>query len=749
MPTAPDAVTPAYTPATPTAPTSVQGAAPGNAPTAPAAVTAAGGSGGTPAAPATVAPVSPGNAPTAPGGVLGAAPGNAPDAPGSVTPVDPSGPVPSDAVRTIPQTLTTEQQNQVQANIGLDGGIANLWVNGLSASLLDIWNGDEGEASRSLSLDTTEIGFRRSAAAQLVIQPTGIDSGSGLRTLLIPFENGTLALTSDARFTDARTPTAHASSHAVGGSDSLDEIKSASFTAVAGRTYYCTAALTITDPSTTVEGSAFIVHVLAPTGFVTMGGENFYQSQIPFTRVYIGGAWRNPAPALTGFLSANGGLTVGGSVSINSTVITFGTGAAAAMLTALGAAPALPVLSKITFCGDSITDASSSKSTGNFPVYTQTSFIGRTVSALGYSILSARNPNPIAANVAFPELDHGYSGQTADGYYNTVALPIGAATLTPIQNALNAAGDAYVLLIGTNDYAQTSGEITIRIEKIVNRLRMTGKPVFVGELLPRTRSDDPTGTIQAKFDKVNENLVRVCKSNGATLIPWSTGMKSAAGLPNTNFFTIEDYGGGVTGYLHPNVAGHSYMASVLTEILRPFAPAEFALPAEGSARWLTANPYMANPGNTTATNFLQQNWTSPTKYTAPDGKVWQQLYKDTGQTNLRFYCGPGSSSAIPKATIDALIAAQTPCRMSCRYEVIDGDFGGFGVETIIANSAWTTLKAADVCLPTGYSGRMQITGGLFLSEEFTFPATAEIIVPKLSVYGAGTIRVRQFGVFTA
>ena len=90
----------------------------------------------------------------------------------------------------------------------------------------------------------------------------------------------------------------------------------------------------VTDPATPSEG--YIFDVVIVSGYCRIGGTDFYQSRFAIEREYNGSAWTTLLPYSSDAMTAAGGLTIGGTLTINSTTIAWGTGAQAAFLGALG-----------------------------------------------------------------------------------------------------------------------------------------------------------------------------------------------------------------------------------------------------------------------------------------------------------------------------------------------------------------------------------------------------------------------------
>lgn len=135
------------------------------------------------------------------------------------------------------------------------------------------------------------------------------------------FENFrvTLVLTNDARLYNARTPAAHKSTHATGGSDALapSDIGAASartivtgttLAAAVGGSYLISNSgiCSITDPAGTAAGQTYVVRVGAGTAWFGGAGTVYSASRFEIIRYYNGSAWSAVTPVLSDNLTLNG-----------------------------------------------------------------------------------------------------------------------------------------------------------------------------------------------------------------------------------------------------------------------------------------------------------------------------------------------------------------------------------------------------------------------------------------------------------
>ena len=138
-----------------------------------------------------------------------------------------------------------------------------------------------------------------------VVLSTGDVSGLGnVATLNIGTTTNTVCAGNDSRLSDARTPTAHASSHSAGQADPISPAnigaayrrvyQTSSFTAVAYGRYHTAGTVTVTDPANPSEGDIFDVVIV--TGTAVVGGVTYSPSRWAIERVYSGGSWITLTP---------------------------------------------------------------------------------------------------------------------------------------------------------------------------------------------------------------------------------------------------------------------------------------------------------------------------------------------------------------------------------------------------------------------------------------------------------------------
>ena len=263
----------------------------------------------------------------------------------------------------------------------------------------------------------------------------------------------------------------HKSSHATGGSDALvpsdigaamaSESKTASFTAVKGGRYHVTGSATadgsvaVTDPTSPAPAAHDVYKVVIVSGYVRMGGADYYKSRYEITRHYTGSAWETLAPYISDALqfsaAAQSGTranlcgAVGASIAAAGTVAEAWT-AFATFGTLTADTPAVITQTwnnaAVTFTGfkQNITDTASSSSSllmdlqvggvSKFKVNKDGGLTASSVAAIGQvqsiSIIGTSNI-----------LARGDNGVIAIGASDDVALRRDAANTLALRNSTN------------------------------------------------------------------------------------------------------------------------------------------------------------------------------------------------------------------------------------------------------------------------------------------------------------------------
>lgn len=411
---------------------------------------------------------------------------------------------------------------------------------------------------------------------------------------------------------------------------------------------------------------------------------------------------------------------------------------------------ASPAARVIAFCGDSITDGTGYQvyvPPVGMPRFLNRCYISYAVSILGHGFRAAVNNY---AYGGYPEYDFAWAGVTAQLYATSSvnALSYSAnrypgVTMTPVEAVIASDADTAVVLIGTNDLSQTAAIVVERIEAIIAPMRDAGIAVYVCELLPRTVSNDPY--LQEKIDDINALMPELCATYGATLVDWAASMK-VNGLPNPDYFFVEDFGGGVTGRLHPNSAGHSAMGSYLAEVLRPTVAITHQIPAKGSPLWLNTNAWCdIDVGANGIADGFSPAYHSAASLETYEGAVWQRL-ACAGASDIYYY-----ATTLSAGKISELIASQQPLRAACRYNLPAGGKVSQIMLLVSCTAPGNVVTTNPAQGRNGGSsdGDLLPHTGLLLTPEFVIPATTTAVQALVIVYcsAAGAVRLRQFGIF--
>ena len=165
------------------------------------------------------------------------------------------------------------------------------------------------------------------ALADTAVQPAGL---GGAASLDVGTTAGTVAAGDDSRFSDARTPTAHASTHVTGGSDAIQSATSGQnglmTSAYASKLDGIEAGADVTDAANVATAGALMTSALG-TGVATALGVNVGSAGAP---VVNGGALGTPS---SGTLTSCTGLPTAGLVDDAVTLAKMAAGTAGNLIT--------------------------------------------------------------------------------------------------------------------------------------------------------------------------------------------------------------------------------------------------------------------------------------------------------------------------------------------------------------------------------------------------------------------------------
>jgi hypothetical protein len=423
----------------------------------------------------------------------------------------------------------------------------------------------------------------------------------------------------------------------------------------------------------------------------------------------------------------------------------------------MGAASPFPVpITHILEVGDSITNRSTVRDTGWNSMSTNPSGWGaalRTVS--GQRLQGIMRPSTgLTGSVAGNDRDFGYDGIDAIQYRLGAASGPGASWLgshVPIEAVEAAAatapvGTVIVCHIGTNDLTAATASVTRdRVVALWARLVATGLPVVGTDILQRCAAYSGwTTTLRDRVNETNALLRAAWRSSGlAAYRQWDDLIdKDGSGYAATTEFPND--------YIHPTTRTGYRLAVDLWSLLQPYVTASpFAIPASGSASWVTPNPYVTG-GTTLATSWeanslgtLGTNYTVA-KVTDGDGTVWQRLNVLTANSQETIGLRARITSGIP--------AVGTACRITARFRMAAGQQASSVCLLVHQNGAakaWFDGISHGGATAT-VSPIREIDGSWrFLSEPFTIQTGTVHVWCLVAIKNSGpaTIDFREAGIF--
>lgn len=417
----------------------------------------------------------------------------------------------------------------------------------------------------------------------------------------------------------------------------------------------------------------------------------------------------------------------------------------------------IPPVATFIAVGDSITDRMSTRNTAYNAVGMNCSGWGAALEVLsGQRIRSvARGATGISGSAAGNDRDYGMSGITSIGYRLGAAAGAGYEWLgsyVPANDVAANASSADVIIchIGTNDVAGgTADSVVNSIKALWAVLVATGKPVIGTDILQRCASYPGwSSTLRDRVTAINTALRAAWMSSGLKgYRQWDDLItKDASGYAaNTEF---------PNDYIHPTQRVGFKLGKDLWDFFTPYvAGVAPTIPADGSASWVTPNPYVSG-GTTLATSWTAASiGTLGTDYTVEkvtdgDGTVWQRLTKITAQAF--------ETSGVYARITSGVPASGTVCRATARVRVPSGQALtsiALFVQQVNAPQASDYLEAFNHGGGTSAASPISdgINSALLYSEPFTIQAgvTQVWIMIALKNSGSAQFDFRQAGVFKA
>ena len=328
------------------------------------------------------------------------------------------------------------------------------------------------------------------------------------------------------------------------------------------------------------------------------------------------------------------------------------------------------------------------------------------------------------------------------------AIPVSV----PLVAASAPAGTVIVCHIGTNDLSgATAAQTLTRITTLWARLVATGLPVVGTDILQRCAAYNGwTTTLRDRVNETNALLRAAWRSSGlAAYRQWDDLIeKDVNGYAATTEFPFD--------FIHPTSRTGFRLAVDLWSLFQPYVTASpFVIPVNGSASWVTPNPYVTG-GTTLATSWEANSLgTTPTNYTVAkvtdgDGTVWQRLNALTANSNETIGMRARVTNAV--ANQGPIPAAGTVCRVTARIRMAAGQPAQS--VTMLVQQVGKTPPWMDTISHGGATNAVspirEIDGSWrFLSEEFTIQSgvTQVWCLVALKNSGPATIDFREAGIF--
>jgi hypothetical protein len=312
----------------------------------------------------------------------------------------------------------------------------------------------------------------------------------------------------------------------------------------------------------------------------------------------------------------------------------------------------------------------------------------------------------------------------------------------PIDDAIAASADCYIVHIGTNDIiGSTASAVIANVQAVWAALVATGKPVIGTDILQRAATASGwNSTYRDMVNTINAGLRASWKAMGLRAYrQWDdlvtkdgSGYAAATEFPNDGLHPTQRIGGKLAADLH-------------TFFSDKLGGSAYTIPASGSASWVTPNPYVSGD-----TSGKADNWTaylygtagvnySLSKVTDADG-TWQRVNVLT--TNSGF----GGSGMYARITT-GLPSAGTKIKLTARVRVASGSsFRGMGL-ILVWGGGSPSAPVFDAGI-IGAASSIDAYTGTMLSDEIEVPAGAtQLWCFVTHAQGTGTYDFQKAGIF--
>ena len=322
----------------------------------------------------------------------------------------------------------------------------------------------------------------------------------------------------------------------------------------------------------------------------------------------------------------------------------------------------------------------------------------------------------------------GYGAYSAADFLNGNRAGDGVYPMTDVAAA--DPSDVFVFL-GSNASITSLADILT----IWDTFRAAGRRVFAAEVLPRhSTAAGYTSTKLAETYALNDALKPAAAERKIPFLEWASLVaESPGGFGSLTY---------MPDAVHPNILGAEVLGEAFYNFLAPWLPDPFEPPVDGSAAWVTDNPYMTGDvsGVATGWNLTAANITAKSKVVDPDGTVWQRVTMSAGNNII---CRQ-SAGAGPWAVGDTIVPVM-------RIRAVEAGWAFHNVENRITKTGSPSNTAAGGGMYSGAPTTVQVRqpmNGLIVGHPYVIPADATGIYNYIYAHGnGGTFDFRQAGCF--
>jgi hypothetical protein len=317
----------------------------------------------------------------------------------------------------------------------------------------------------------------------------------------------------------------------------------------------------------------------------------------------------------------------------------------------------------------------------------------------------------------------GYGGFSAADFLN------GNGGVFPMNDVAAADPSDIFLCLGSN---ANVGASLADILTIWDTWTGQGRRVFGSEVLPRASSASGyTSEKLAETYALNAALKLAASERGIPFLEWASVIaEEPGGFGNLSY---------IPDGVHPGILGADVLGEAWANFMAPYCGDPYQPPADASAEWVTANPYMAGDvsGGATGWTFNGAGHASKSKITDPDGTVWQRIGVSGASTTsalLRQTSGAGSWAVGDVVRPVARIRGVESGWSITNIRLVGVKIGTPNVVGTSGDQQTTSLDGV----------RLPMTGTLY-GAEYTIPADATGMHCYLYASGTGSFDVTACG----